>query len=170
MTKQTNGWQESGFRWRRWRVTSWWVISTNLNGLFVFAHWKWMQTMSQTPESRNCQEYPRTSSRTKGVVDKGEAVIEEVTQEIERKQGRVRDSENGSKGEPTTMTKKSLQRETRTRQQSLVTYDNPENDSAYHGLSRSGCTAVFCDNIVQMCLVLSLTLNSLRRNTIHHLK
>lgn len=116
-------------------------ISTNLIGLFVFAHWKWMQTMSQTPESRKCREYLRTSSETKGVVDKGSDWGSD-TQEIEWKQGRVRDSENGSKRKPTTMTKKSFH------QQSLVTYDNPENDSAYHRLSRSGCTAVFCDNIV----------------------
>lgn len=51
-----------------------------------------------------------------------------------------------------TTTKKSLQKETRSQQRSSVTYDNAENDSAYHSHSRSGFPAVFCDNIVLQCV------------------
>lgn len=89
------------------------------------------------------------------------------TQELQQEQRRVRDSENGSKGKLNN-NKKSY-RQTRTQQQRSVTYDNAENYYAYHSHSHSSFPAVFCDNIVQECVVLSETLMSLETNTIQRL-
>lgn len=173
MTKQTNGWQESGFRWRRWRAetpASSWFHQHKSDWLVCICTLEVNANYVPNPREQEMSRVPQNSEQNKGRGGQRQGSDwGSDTQETEWKQGRVRDSENGSKRKPKTMTKRSFQRETRTQQQSLVTYDNPENDSAYHGLSRSSCTAVFCDNIVQTCLVPSLTLSSLRRNTIHQL-
>lgn len=104
------------------------------------------------------------------MVDKGNTMDwGSDTQELEWAQRRVRDSENGSKGKLNNNKKSPFQKETRTGQQRSVTYDKAENYSAYQSHSHSSFPAVFCDNIVQKCVVLSVTHKSLGSNTIQRL-
>lgn len=112
MTKQTDGWQESGFRWRHWRAESpagswfhqhksdWPVCICTLEVNANYVPNPREQEMSRVPQ--NIEQNKGRGGQRQGS-DWGSD-----TQEIEWKQGRVRDSENGSKRKPTTMTKKVL--------------------------------------------------------------
>lgn len=72
-------------------------------------------------------------------------------------EGQGRDSENGSEGEPTTMTTNSWGKKKQHKQQrSSVTYNNSENDFSYQSRSHSGLPAVNSDNIVPKCVAFFL--------------
>lgn len=100
------------------RVTSWQVLSTPIWLACLYMNTgkerhvslpiRLLSMLSNCPnhvpnstlQSRKCQEYLWTPTRTKGTVDRGDTMDwGSDTQELEWAQRRVRDSENGSKAE-----------------------------------------------------------------------